>query len=493
MTSLVRLNSSRSGSSRRRYVRDGVAAAHRAQDAVVARLERHVQVAARGGRLAQRADELVVDVVDLDRREAEPLEPGRRAGLPDEPRQAIARGPVAVAAEVDPGQDDLAVALSDAAADLAEHGVGRAAARGAAHERDHAEAARERAAVLHLDEGANAVEPRVRLDAADRADVARDELRRLLAPASDHDDVVRQPGERVAGEVRTAAGDVDPACVRAARAASLRDFATASLVTQHVLTTATSAPASRSSWPSASSRSRTACASTWETLQPRKRTENVVTAGIRAGPRPERRRAAAGELRRGRQSVPSPRRAGTSPRRGSRTGDRGPHVGSVGQRAASTTSQRDCCVDRDVRRAERGPRAPSATRASTSTPFARRVRTRRLERDVVDVDRVTGAKPSFAAATESTPEPQPTSSRLAGSTSCRSSRQSRVVACAPVPNARPGSITTATRTGRRLLPRRPDPQAADDDAVVEGAPPVLPAPATSSTSTTSKPSGGSSA
>src|SRR5439155_10110000 len=69
-------------------------------------------------------------------------------------------------------------------------------------------------------------------------------------------------------------------CVRAARAASLRDFATASWVTQHVLTTATSAPPSRSSWPSASSRSRTACASTCETLQPRKRTEKVAIRGI---------------------------------------------------------------------------------------------------------------------------------------------------------------------------------------------------------------------
>ena len=220
MTSLVRLKSSRSGSSRRRYVRDGVAAAHRAQDVVVARLERHVQVAARGRRLAQRADELVVDVVDLDRGEAEPLEAGRRAGLADEPRQAVAGGAVAVAAEVDPGEDDLAVALRDAAADLAEHRLGGAAARGAAHERDDAEAARERAAVLHLDEGANAVEAGVGLHAADRADVARDELRRLLAPARDHDDVVGQPGERVAGEVRAAAGDVD-APVRARRASRL--------------------------------------------------------------------------------------------------------------------------------------------------------------------------------------------------------------------------------------------------------------------------------
>ena len=64
--------------------------------------------------------------------------------------------------------------------------------------------------------------------------------------------------------------------VRAARAASLRDFATASFVTQQVLTTAISA-SSRSTCPSASRRSRTSCASTWLTLQPRKRTLNVVT------------------------------------------------------------------------------------------------------------------------------------------------------------------------------------------------------------------------
>ena len=159
-------------------------------------------------------------MVDLDRGQAEPFEPGRGAGFPDEPRQAIAGRPVAVAAQVDPGQDDLAVALSDAAADLAEDGLGRAAARGTADERDDAEPARERAAVLHLDEGANAVEPGLRLHAADRADVARDEPRRLLAASGDHDDVVREPGERVPGEVRAAAGDVH-APVRARRASRL--------------------------------------------------------------------------------------------------------------------------------------------------------------------------------------------------------------------------------------------------------------------------------
>ena len=91
--------------------RGRVAAAHRAQDAVVAGLERHVQVPADGRRLAQRGDELVVDVVDLDRAEPQPLEPGRRARLADEPRQVVAGVAVAEAAEVDPGEDDLAVAL----------------------------------------------------------------------------------------------------------------------------------------------------------------------------------------------------------------------------------------------------------------------------------------------------------------------------------------------------------------------------------------------
>ena len=72
------------------------------------------------------------------------------------------------------------MALRDAAPDLAEDGVGAAAAGGAAHERDHAERARERAAVLDLDERADAVEPGVGLDAGDRADVAGDRLDRLL-------------------------------------------------------------------------------------------------------------------------------------------------------------------------------------------------------------------------------------------------------------------------------------------------------------------------
>jgi hypothetical protein len=54
----------------------------------------------------------------------------------------------------------------------------------------------------------------------------------------------------------------------------------------------------------------------------------------------------------------------------------------------------------------------------------------------------TGSQPSLAAAIASTPLPQPQSaSAPAGSSSSSSSRHSRVLWCAPVPKACPGSIT----------------------------------------------------
>ena len=67
--------------------RGRVAPAHRPQDAVVARLERHVQMPRDRRRLAQRCDQLRVHVVDLDRREAQPLEARRRARLAHEARE----------------------------------------------------------------------------------------------------------------------------------------------------------------------------------------------------------------------------------------------------------------------------------------------------------------------------------------------------------------------------------------------------------------------
>ena len=123
-------------------------------------------------------------------------------------------GAVAEAAEIDAGEDDLAVALCDALADLAEDGLGAAAARCAANERDDAERARERAAVLDLDERPDPVEPRVRLHAGDRTHVAGDGLDGLLDLAGDDRDVLGQPGERGVREPGAAAGHID-ASVRA--------------------------------------------------------------------------------------------------------------------------------------------------------------------------------------------------------------------------------------------------------------------------------------
>jgi hypothetical protein len=100
--------------------RDGVAPRHVAEHTVVSGLQRDVQVAADGRRLTERLDELRVDVVDLDRREAQPRETGNRAHFPHEPRQLVARLAVAVAAEVDPGEHDLAMPLRHAAARLGE-------------------------------------------------------------------------------------------------------------------------------------------------------------------------------------------------------------------------------------------------------------------------------------------------------------------------------------------------------------------------------------
>ena len=61
---------------------------------------------------------------------------------------------------------------------------------------------------------------------------------------------------------------------------------------------------------------------------------------------------------------------------------------------------------------------------------------------------VTGANPSRAAASASTPDPQPRSaSEPRGSSPSSNSSDSRVVGCAPVPKARPGSTTSSARPG----------------------------------------------
>src|ERR1043166_6109186 len=114
----------------------------------------------------------------------------RRSRRADEVWQRAARLAVAVAAEVDPRQDDLAVTLADTFPHLAQHGFGGATPGGTANQWNYAERTGKAAAVLHAYERAHAVELRLRLHAADRADVAGDELRRLLATTSHYHDVV---------------------------------------------------------------------------------------------------------------------------------------------------------------------------------------------------------------------------------------------------------------------------------------------------------------
>ena len=128
------------------------------------------------------ATSLSLDVVHLDRREAEPRQARRGARLAHEPRQVVAGLAIPVAAEVDAGEHDLAMTLVERGArSLAAPPSARRLREAPRTTRDHAERAREAAAVLHLDEGADAIEPRFRLDARDRADVACDGRRRLLA------------------------------------------------------------------------------------------------------------------------------------------------------------------------------------------------------------------------------------------------------------------------------------------------------------------------
>ena len=102
------------------------------------------------------------------------------------------------------------------------------------------------------------------------------------------------------------------------------------------------------------------------------------------------------------------------------------------------------------------------------TPLARGVRERRLDRRLVEVDAEDrleaeprrGDREDAGAAADVEQE-----ARLQG---LSSSSVSRVVGCAPVPKARPGSMTIGSAPAP--LPRRADPEAADLDAVVELAP-----------------------
>src|SRR5262249_33487916 len=103
-----------------------------------------------------------------------------------------AGGAAAVAPEVDACEDELPMPLLHSAPRFRQHGGGGPAARRPAHERDHAEVAREATAVLDLHERPDTVEARIRLHASERPDVPGDERGRLLAAPRDNRDVLRQ-------------------------------------------------------------------------------------------------------------------------------------------------------------------------------------------------------------------------------------------------------------------------------------------------------------
>src|SRR6266576_4243995 len=156
-------------------------------------------------------------MVDLDRRQAQPLEAGNGAHLAHESRQGVAGRAVSVAAEVDPREDNLLVTVRDAPPNFIEHRGHGAATRSTTDKRNHAEVAGEAAAVLDLHERAHAVETGTCLNAPDRAHVSGHEGRCLLARPGNHGHVGWQAREGVAGEIRSAAGHVN-ATVRACRA-----------------------------------------------------------------------------------------------------------------------------------------------------------------------------------------------------------------------------------------------------------------------------------
>jgi len=114
-------------------------------------------------------------------------------------------GTVAVAAEVDPGETDFAVALATRAADLAEDGSAARLRRGPRTKRDDAEQARETSSRRNLTKR-NAIATGVRLTQP----IAPTRPRRspgLIAFAANHDDGSGSPARRVPGEFEPPNGE----------------------------------------------------------------------------------------------------------------------------------------------------------------------------------------------------------------------------------------------------------------------------------------------
>ena len=166
------------------------------------------------------------------------------------------------------------MALRDPPADLAEHGLGAAAARVAPRTSGITQNAHENEQPSWIFTNARTRSSRA---SACTQPIAPTSPATISAACSIWPATTvtfgRQPGERVAREfARRSRSRRHAACVRAAREAALRRFARPSFVTQQVLITATSPRPGGLAWPSRSSRSRSACASACETLQPRNST-----------------------------------------------------------------------------------------------------------------------------------------------------------------------------------------------------------------------------
>ena len=443
-------------------------AARRRRPTAAARGDGARRSASRAARRRARRSTWLISIDERRRR----ARPGRLAGRADEPRERVARVAVAEAAEVDAREHDLACGPARrAAGSRASTASARAAARAAADERDHAEVAREAAAVLDLHERANALEPRV-VVARSRARRRR-RRPRPASPRCGGRTTTTLPGRpSSASPPRFAAQPVTYTRPMRARGARRR----LARLRQRLVRDAARvddcdvAVAARSVWPSASSRSRTSCASRCDTLQPRKRTSNVAmrrdsTPRVRAGPPPSRRARGASRrtygprLRLVALEVP------------------GRHDGArVDARAGASRRARARCSRPRRRRAGSGSVVASPSRTSIATAFTAGVRACGLDGGRIDVDaRAPARSRACAAAIATTPEPQPTSSSDPGSSSAseldaEARRRVRAGAerAAGIDHERHG-------VRRRRLPRRPDPERPDAHRPVELAPALLPA------------------
>ncbi len=138
----------------------GMAAVHRRQHPVGARLHRQVQVGHQRRQLAMRGDQLVVHVARMAGGVAQPQQAGDLRQFAQQPRQPpgrAARAFAMIGIHVLPEQRDLPRPGRDQPPRLRQHRRHRARILGAAGIGDHAEGAELVAALLHRQEGGHAL------------------------------------------------------------------------------------------------------------------------------------------------------------------------------------------------------------------------------------------------------------------------------------------------------------------------------------------------